>query len=645
LTLRWKVVRADSVGMTATARAGTPPAAMTPQLPSDSLPTGSLPLAALDSVVPWKSRYTLSAANRCGTSSEDLDVEFLARIGIVAVSGGMRCAFQSGALTVMGTLLDTEPMVYGATGFGALSARAAAANFRNMQPLRDFWATVTDQYDFFAVDTVVNQLSTVDSQRYKNFLISAQVSSALMALGFGSRGGSYLPLPEVNFGEIWWRNSLALGKDATSEPASAVGGMALQSVLGLSQSAAGSFPWLALVVFAIKVGIETGSSVDVRNKVAAAFARKGVRNPAALMTAIDAMVTAAGPVKFGVKLRIALGNLESGDVNYATETGAIVGQPLGSIVSSGPLTEALRASVSTPSWLPPVKIGTKHYVDGATIDPAPVDAVVDAGADHIYILQPNARFLTPIDSFDDLGFVHAERRALQMRERGFLSSSLAPHERWLRRDNGVPVVGDLRIGIDLIEATVDLLGLDAFTADNGLVAMWSDYGYLRAFDVLAPTIIFPDPSQRDDRARLVSQLSSNSDNLTAARYFCWQLEHDINGSLRHYTQLSPHSEITPVGSPDGVEDMRATKRAIRGLIDARLRTVRDAPRTKGGRFPSIAAVPGTFADWFMSWEKHSWAWSIYGNTPWAVLSAFGDGSPEVSAETPPAAIDPALFNP
>jgi Patatin-like phospholipase/IPT/TIG domain len=641
LTLRWQVTRADSVGMTATTLAGAPPAAMTPYVPSDSVPAGSLSFAALDSVTPWKSRYTLSATNRIGTSHKDLDLEFLARIGIVAVSGGMRCAFQSGALTVLGGLLDTEPTVYGASGFGALSVRTAAANFRNMQPLRDFWDTVTDQYDFYAIDQVVNQLSTVDGQRYRSFLVSAAESSSLMALGMGNRGGSYLPLPEVNFGEIWWRNGLALGESATAEPASAVKGMAMQSLAG----AAGSFPWLALIIFAIKVGIETGTSVDTRNKVAAALASKGVRNPAGLMTAIDALVAAAGPVRLGVKLRIALGNLESGDVNYATESGAIVGQPLGSIVSTGPLTESLRASVSTPSWSPPVKIGSKHFVDGATIDPAPVDAVVDAGADHIYVLQPNARFLTPIDSFDDLGFVHAERRALQMRERGFLSMAMAPHERWLRRENGAAVVGDLRIGIELVEATVDIVGLDAFTADNGLVALWSDYGYMRAFDVLAPRIIFPDESQRDDRAMLAKDLSSNSDNLTAARYFCWQLEHDLNGASRHYAELSPHSEITPVGSSDGVEPMRETKRAIRGLIDARLRLVRDKPRTKGGRFPAIAAVPGSFADWFMKWEKHSWDWSIYGNTPWAELSAFANGDPAVSAETPPAAIDPALFGP
>ena len=350
LTLRWKVTHGDSVGMTPAPQSGTPPGSVTPFVPYDALPSGSLAFGALDSVAPWKLRYTLSATNRCGTSRANLDLAFVARIGVVAVSGGMRCAFQSGALLAMGSLVETEPTVYGASGFGALTVRAAAANFRNTQPLRDFWSTVTTQWDFYAIDLVVNQLSTVDGARYKSFMISARESSTLMALGFGDRAGSYLPLPEVNFGEIWWRNGLAFGADVTDEPAGDIKNMALQSLVGASES----FPWMALIVFAIKVGVDTGVAVDVRNKVAAALARKGVRDPTALMTAIDTLVGAAGPVKGGVKLRIALGNLESGDASYASENGAIVAQPLGSVVASGSLTEVLRASVSTPSWLPAV---------------------------------------------------------------------------------------------------------------------------------------------------------------------------------------------------------------------------------------------------------------------------------------------------
>jgi hypothetical protein len=647
LTLRWTVTRADSIGMTATTMSGAPPSSMTPYVPSTALPHGSQSFPPLDSVAPWQIRYTLTATNPCGTSQANVDLQFLARIGVIAASGGFRCSFQLGALTAMGGLLETEPSVYGASGFGAVSARTAAANFRNMQPLRDFWGMLTTPDDFLANDTVVNQLTTIDGAKYKAFLTSARETSGILALGFATRGGSYVAAPPVDYGAIWWNDGTALFGSMTAVPSAEVGTMAANSLLGTVGTAAESFPWIALIVFAIRVGVDFGVATDVHNKLVAALAEKGVKDPTALMTAIDTLVTDAGAVKSGVKLRIALGNLESGDVNYANESGTIVAQPLGSLVATGSLTQTLKASVSTPSWLPPVKIGSIHFVDGATIDPAPVDAVVDAGADHIYVLQPNARFLLPIDSFDDLGFVPAEHRAMQMRERGFLSAAIAPHERWLRRENGVPVVGDLRIGVDLIEATVDLTGMDAFVADNGLVAIWSDYGYMRAFDVLAPTILFPDESQRDSRATLARQLAANSDNLTAARYFCWSVEHDLNGSLRVWVQLSPHTQIVPVSAPDGVDDMRSTKQAIRALIDQRLHLVHDAPRTKGGRFPPIAAVPSNYADWFTQWEQHYWGadWNIIGADPWAELFGWGDGSGHVAAATAPAAIDTTLLQP
>jgi hypothetical protein len=647
LTLRWTLSRADSVGMTATTVEGAPPASMAPYVSSDALPRGSQSFPPLDSVAPWLIRYTLSATNRCGTSRADLELNYLARIGVIAVSGGFRCSFQLGALTAMGGLLKTEPSVYGASGFGALSARTAAANFKNMQPLQDFWSMLTTPDDLLARDDTVNELSTIDGAKYKSFLTSSREQSATLALGFATRGGSYVSAPPANYGEIWWNDGTALSGNATSVPSAEVGNMVANSVLGTTTTAAESFPWIAFIVFALRVGVDFGIATDVHNKLVAALAEKGVKDPSALMTAIDTLVTDAGPVKMGVKLRIALGNLESGDVNYANESGAIVAQPLGSLVASGTLTQTLKASVSTPSWLPPVKIGASNFVDGGTIDPAPIDAVVDAGADHIYVLQPNARFLVPIDSFDGLGFVSSEQRAMQMRERGFLSAALAPHERWLRRENGVRVVGDLRIGVDLIEATVDLTGMDAFVADNGLIAIWSDYGYMRAFDVLAPTIIFPDESQRDDRLMFAQQLAANSDDLTAARYLCWSVEHDLNGSLRVWVQLSPHTQIIPVSAPDGVDDMRTTKRAIRELIDQRLHLVHDAPRTKGGAFPPISAVPSNYADWFMEWERHYWGtdWNIVSANPWAVLGPWLDGSADVAAATPPPAIDTTLLQP
>ncbi len=647
LTIRWNVQSADSMTVTSTTEAGSPPASMAPSVPGNPLPSGSQSFPSLDSIVPWSIQYTLQAKNRCGTSTGHLQLQFQARLGVVAVSGGLRCSFQMGALEAMGGLIETEPTVYGATGFGALSVRAAAANFRSTAALQTFWSMFTTPDDFFADDSTVDRLSTIDSAKYKSFLDSAHESSAILALGFGSRAGSILTIPDVPYGQIWWQDGMALAGSVGSEVGGAVASDAADAVLGASESASESFPWAALVMFALRVGVDIGVATDTRNKIVAAVGERGIKDPSGLMAAVDSLVTAAGAVKSGVMLRIALGNLESGDVNYANEAGTIVDQPSGTVVAAGALSDVLKASASTPSWLPPVTIGSNNFVDGATVDPAPVDAILDAAqADHIFILQPNARFLVPVDSFDSLGFVLVERRALQMRERGFLSAAFAPHERFPRKVNGVPVVGNLGYGVDLIEATIDLTGMDAFMGDNGLVAIYSDYGYMRAFDVLGPQIVFPDPSQADQRAQLQSQLEANSDNLTAARYWCWSAEHEINGVLQVWTTLSRNSEIVPISTSDPVNDMRSTKRSIRAMIDQRLHMVHDAPRQLGGTFPAIAAVPGNYADWFMKWEQHYWKddWNIIGASPWTALQGFGDGT-EVTADTPPAAIDTSLLQP
>jgi hypothetical protein len=89
-----------------------------------------------------------------------------------------------------------------------------------------------------------------------------------------------------------------------------------------------------------------------------------------------------------------------------------------------------------------------------------------------------------------------------MRERGFVSCGARAARALAPPRERRPVVGDLRIGVNLVGATVDLTGMDAFVADNGLIAIWSDYGYVRAFDVVAPTVLLPDESQRDSRETL-----------------------------------------------------------------------------------------------------------------------------------------------
>ncbi|GGI08086.1 patatin [Egicoccus halophilus] len=53
----------------------------------------------------------------------------------------------------------------------------------------------------------------------------------------------------------------------------------------------------------------------------------------------------------------------------------------------GPLIEALLATTAVPGLLPPVVIGSDHYLDGGLVDSIPVGRALELGARRIYVLQ------------------------------------------------------------------------------------------------------------------------------------------------------------------------------------------------------------------------------------------------------------------
>lgn len=55
--------------------------------------------------------------------------------------------------------------------------------------------------------------------------------------------------------------------------------------------------------------------------------------------------------------------------------------------TEGPVVEAILASCAVPGLLPPVRIGTDHYVDGGLVHSIPVGRAVALGATDIYVLQ------------------------------------------------------------------------------------------------------------------------------------------------------------------------------------------------------------------------------------------------------------------
>src|SRR5262249_23011119 len=78
--------------------------------------------------------------------------------------------------------------------------------------------------------------------------------------------------------------------------------------------------------------------------------------------------------------------------------------------------------------------------------------------------------------------------------------------------------------------TLALTHLYAFDHEPGLNAIWRDYGYMRAFDVVAPTLIQrgEDEESEDLRRDLRNGLPLLSDLITGTRSQAWRLECFIN---------------------------------------------------------------------------------------------------------------------
>jgi len=53
----------------------------------------------------------------------------------------------------------------------------------------------------------------------------------------------------------------------------------------------------------------------------------------------------------------------------------------------GPVVEAVLASSAVPGLLPPMRIGTEHYLDGGLVDSIPLGRAIERGARTIFVLQ------------------------------------------------------------------------------------------------------------------------------------------------------------------------------------------------------------------------------------------------------------------
>lgn len=300
----------------------------------------------------------------------------------------------------------------------------------------------------------------------------------------------------------------------------------------------------------------------------------------------------------GIKLRIAVVELESGQLYFVDEQGQLVDhQELGTVT----LAEAVLASTALPMVFPPILMASegRYFVDGGLRDLLPIKAALDAGADAIIAVVSGDPGIQLESSYAGANLFKIGYRSLtEIMPNQILEDHLHPAMPWLQLP--IPPSGPAQtVPVKVVRITEDLHG--EIEIDPGLTTISMDYGFMRAYDQLdpRPTPLFDHPQ---------AALMANSDAILQLRQQIWRLEHEANGQalpLREFTDEIAKLLKVPPPSPQVdlsmLPEIRRLKWQLKGLVDYRKQIL-------WGR------VPANVAAWWSGWEAHSW--TPITPTPW-----------------------------
>ncbi|MPV36972.1 patatin-like phospholipase family protein [Georgenia subflava] len=298
----------------------------------------------------------------------------------------------------------------------------------------------------------------------------------------------------------------------------------------------------------------------------------------------------------GVTLRVAVVSLESGELRYVTETGALVDRD-NRPVDEEPvdLVDAIRASCAIPAVFPPVALGRETYVDGGVRETLPVEVAVEhLGVDRCYAVVASAKGLPRQESY-----AHKDLLSIVLRSTAGIMSDegLRDEVAYARNVGAVVIAPDLDVH-------------DALTVDPGLTAISMDYGYLRAAEAV----------QRAKPAE--EQLTRD---IVGLRREIWQLETDLlapdaapagaaaTASVRASASGSPATDAATAGGARPASEATASSPTA-GSPDADDPPPRDLSelgdlkrrlRAAVGQVPADRLPPGA-ETWWRTFERHPW---------------------------------------
>lgn len=270
----------------------------------------------------------------------------------------------------------------------------------------------------------------------------------------------------------------------------------------------------------------------------------------------------AAVAESGVTLRVAVVGLESGELRYVTETGALVDRENRPLPDEGPvdIVEAVRASCAIPTVFPPVRLGSENYVDGGVRESLPAEvALTHLGVDRCYAVVAGPSGVARERSFDD-----KDMFAIVMRT----TTAIMTDE--VQRDE----VGRAKeAGAVVVEPEFDVH--DTLTVEPGLVAIAIDYGYLRA-------------AEAHERASAEEQAVTRDAILLRRRIWAAEERAFADEALTDEQRLQQVAEIAGL------------KFELRDLL---------------ARIPA-SRLPEGAGDWWRGWERH--AFDIPVTPSWAL---------------------------
>lgn len=181
------------------------------------------------------------------------------------------------------------------------------------------------------------------------------MTTALVLGSGGARGWAHIGVLKA-LREIGFVPDICVGTSIGSIAAAVQGSGALDKALELAEN----FDWMQ----ATKILIEPSGS-----KVGLVKGRK-------VTSLLEALIPARDISELSSRFAAVATDLVDGSEKVFTE---------------GPLIEALRASISIPGFFTPAKIGGRHFVDGAIVNPLPILTARAMGAEFIVAVNINNR--------------------------------------------------------------------------------------------------------------------------------------------------------------------------------------------------------------------------------------------------------------